>query len=72
MHRFLSADENLVSCLICGGLWQDTAEGNAVSFMGEEAVLCSGNTDQCHHYGGECPEEVCQADPECNCLRCDS
>ena len=72
MHRFLSADENLVSCLICGGTWEDTPEGDAVSFKGEYAVRCSGNTAQCHHYSNECPEEVCSADPECNCLHCDS
>ena len=24
LHRWISADDNYVSCLMCGGLWEDT------------------------------------------------
>lgn len=71
MHHFISADENLVSCLVCGGLWQDTPEG-AVAIDGEYAVRCTGNTSSCHHYSGECPEDECKLNQDCNCLFCNS
>lgn len=71
-HKWVSTDSAECSqCLTCGGVWL-TGDSEHTSFRGEIASNCSGNTQQCHHYFGECPEETCGLDFECNCLHCDS
>jgi hypothetical protein len=69
-HKWVGTDsEEHSQCLTCGGLWEQGEETH-LSARGEWASNCSGNTSQCHHYGGECPEDQCQLDSECNCLFC--
>lgn len=71
-HKWVSTDtQEHDACLTCGGMWV-SGETAHYSARGEYAVNCSGNTTQCQHYSGECPEEVCALDVECNCLFCDS
>jgi hypothetical protein len=67
-HVWVSADEDMKSCLTCGGLWYES--GTALD--GEPAHHCSGNTNECHHYPGECSQEECWRTGQCNCLSCHS
>lgn len=77
-----ATDENdaIVSCLKCGGVWysipeeaQEAFSRGYVSIYGDEAVACTEDTKQCHHYATECPRNgVCTLHPECNCLYCNS
>lgn len=87
-HRWVSTDApEHDSCLVCGGMWewQPTSPNGAVGYHtamnGDIATPCSGDTAQCHHFPGECPNigvpgivASCTLDvsPPCNCLFCDS
>jgi len=65
-HVWISADEDMQSCLTCGGLWYSTGK----SLDGDDATHCTGNTNSCHHYADECPADECSLTGECNCLSC--
>lgn len=78
-HRMLGSDE-YVSCLTCGGMWEDATDGYR-SADGERPVSCTGDTSQVHGYVGEqrcdrCDkgnDEGCEhVYTDCNCLLCDS
>jgi len=74
-HVWISQGEGMKSCLTCGGLWtaiEDAYGELEVSIDGEPATPCTGNTNSCHHYSGECPVDKCELDPYCNCLSCHS
>lgn len=62
-----------VQCFVCGGFWERLEDGDTVSVWGHPATDCTGDSGQYHHFPGECscPGE-CVADPNCNCLACDS
>lgn len=61
-----------VHCFVCGGLWYED-EGDYLSAYLHPASDCNRNSEQYHHYATECScPGQCQADPECNCLACDS
>lgn len=80
LHKWISTDTpEHDTCLVCGGMWQEKYPGEVVSehesLRGEYPSHCTANTNQCHHYAGECyitDGSECQLDPECNCLFCDS
>jgi len=77
-HRMTTAGSDIegdmatVHCFVCGGVWQDI-DGEYLSISGQPAPDCTRNSDQYHHYATECScPGQCQANPECNCLACDS
>ena len=74
-HTFVSESSETVSCLICGGVWDDDYEGRRSP--------CSGNTRAVHGdpweqgHGLECDhyreQETCshlEAPQGCNCNHC--
>lgn len=72
-HRWISTDDPAHdACLTCGGMWARVPlAGRHASIDGMPATHCTGNTTQCHHYPGECPEiDDCNIDVDCNCLLC--
>jgi hypothetical protein len=89
-HKLITASEAgegvdvTVSCFKCGGLWIATPEDSHQGFSrgilaanGDDAVDCTGNTNQYHHYEGECScdlegDDNCLRDTDCNCLSCDN
>lgn len=76
-HHWVGTDQDDINrCLVCGGVWQKidpkfSAYTEHYSFRGEAPSSCTHNTQQCHHYGGECPEDTCNIDEDCNCLFCE-
>jgi hypothetical protein len=74
-HNFIGADTGYISCMTCGGMWQDNDPASTVTNYsaanGDEVIDCTptGHTS-CHHYSGECGEDTCTLNPECNCLFC--
>lgn len=70
-HRWIGTDDPAHdTCLTCGGMWAVNASGAHVGIDGTPAVQCAGSAAQCHHYAGECPENECRRDDNCNCLHC--
>jgi len=76
-HVWTSTDSSrYLSCLVCGGAWENVEPesfGATIDMRGHDGELapyCTGNTEQCHHYAGECPEDECQLDAICNCVHC--
>jgi hypothetical protein len=82
-HTFLSTgDENLESCLTCGGTWElvpradDPTGGVYQTADGSDPMPCTGNTGLVH--GIEREYDGCNWNPapcahvthECNCLLC--
>lgn len=68
-HQFLNNDDNYVSCMRCGAMYQeiqpddaDPKFGKYVTADGKDAAECTGNTSMDHGY------EV-KSD---NCILCDS
>lgn len=56
-HRWISADEGYVSCLNCGGLWEETVPGSITtdtirSATGDYPTPCT-STSSVHGYAGE-------------------
>ena len=73
--EMLHGDSALDQCLTCGGVWLSRIWDSAhYSVEGDHATDCTGLTDSCHHYDGECPlfPAACKLDVDCNCLHCES
>lgn len=64
-HRWIGEDEH-VSCLVCGGTWNE--DGTAAN--GDEAVSCTGDTSQSHGDPRETGDDPSSVNGDCNCLFC--
>jgi hypothetical protein len=66
-HTFIGADDNYVSCLTCGAMYQlmalahNPSRGEYMTSAGDEPMQCTGDTSMEHGY---------EVDTECNCVQC--
>lgn len=77
-HRFIGEDENYVSCLTCGALYQELAHaddltrGAYLANNGGEPTYCTHNTSMGHGDPTEQDPDIGleNFDHDCNCLFC--